>query len=103
MAPNICDLCNSIPFEQLPLEEDPSYPHQPSLAALHISTAECSLYKMILTAIDEVKTSIKNEKRGLEGGKMAIFSPERDSAGAHQTALISAVIPSDAKFPMRVK
>jgi hypothetical protein len=45
-----CDLCQGIPFQNLPSEEEDALPHQPSLDALEISAEACSICKLILWA-----------------------------------------------------
>jgi hypothetical protein len=94
MAVNICDLCHSIPFEQLPSEEDPGYPHQPSLDALQASAEKCQLCKMILAAVDEVQKSLDNERRGVKEDRFFIAAPEKDSSGAHQITNFGLTTPS---------
>jgi hypothetical protein len=42
-----CDLCQNIPFEQLPSEEEDALPHQPSLDALELSAKTCSVCELI--------------------------------------------------------
>jgi hypothetical protein len=94
MAVDICDLCNSIPFEQLQSEEDSSYPHQPSLAALQSSAEKCRLCKMILAAVDEVQKSVDSERRGVEADGFLMVSPKKDSRGASQSTIFWQYTPS---------
>jgi hypothetical protein len=42
-----CALCQKIPFDKLPSEEEDALPHQPSLDALEASATSCSLCKLI--------------------------------------------------------
>jgi hypothetical protein len=92
-ARDICDLCNSIPFEQLPSEEDPGYPHQPSLAALEISAAKCLLCKMILEAVDEVRRSIHNEMRGIKESRYVMTYPKDKRTGVRRTVYLGQAVP----------
>jgi hypothetical protein len=57
------DLCTTIPFEQLPSEEDPGYPHQPSLDAFVASATKCYLCRLILDAVNESRDEIDNEQK----------------------------------------
>jgi hypothetical protein len=93
MAVDICDLCDSIPFEQLPSEEDSGYPHQPSLAALQSSAEKCRLCKMILAAVDGVQKSVDNERRKVEVDGFLMVSPKKDSRGASQSTIFGNTPP----------
>jgi len=90
---DICDLCNSIPFEQLPSEEDPGYPHQPSLAALEISAAKCLLCKMILEAVDEVRKSIDSEMRKVQESRYIMTYPKDKRTGVRRTVYLGEAVP----------
>lgn len=59
-----CSSCKEIPFHNLPSEDEPAFPHQPSLAALESSAKTCHLCKLILLAAGELTLILKNERDG---------------------------------------
>lgn len=59
-----CKICKEIPFHNLPSEDEPALPHQPSLAALESSAERCYLCKLILLAAGELIFILKNERAG---------------------------------------
>jgi len=58
-----CKICKDIPFHNLPSEDEPALPHQPTLAALESSADTCYFCKLILLIAGEL-TFIKNERDG---------------------------------------
>ena len=54
----ICRYCEAIQFADLPSEDEPGFPHQPSLQALKKSAASCALCALILDAVSEIRKSI---------------------------------------------
>jgi hypothetical protein len=69
MSPTCCAICRNIPFTDLPSEEEPAIPHQPSLRALRASADSCALCALILQAALEVRRNVENyhSGRGLGG------------------------------------
>ncbi|CZR69572.1 uncharacterized protein PAC_19472 [Phialocephala subalpina] len=51
----LCDTCTAIPFDKLPNEEDPAYPHKQGLSDLEESSKVCKLCKLILSAIQDAQ------------------------------------------------
>lgn len=76
----LCKYCTAIPFADLPSEERPALPHQPSLAALRTSATTCSLCSLILDAGSSVRTYVEIEHRGLSDGSMRSYDPSYELA-----------------------
>ncbi|RFU27144.1 hypothetical protein B7463_g9194, partial [Scytalidium lignicola] len=51
----LCNTCTAIPFDKLPHEEDPAYPHKQSLSDLEESSKVCKLCELILSAIEDAQ------------------------------------------------
>ncbi|PNP80891.1 hypothetical protein FNYG_05706 [Fusarium nygamai] len=49
----ICRVCQAIPFDRLPAEEEAAYPHHASLDDLRTSANKCALCALLVQAIDE--------------------------------------------------
>jgi hypothetical protein len=73
---DLCDICKAIPYDRLPSEENPGYPHQPSLDALTASATKCQLCKFILEAVDDLKKLIEDEKNGKPRNGWILFDPD---------------------------
>lgn len=54
-----CSSCKEIPFHNLPSEDEPAFPHQPSLAALESSAKTCHFCKLTLLAAGELILILK--------------------------------------------
>jgi hypothetical protein len=61
---DICSICKSIKFEELPHEEDDAVPHQPDLIALMISAQTCKLCSAVYLAASELATVLRNDRTG---------------------------------------
>lgn len=65
---NICTVCQTIPFDQLPSEEQLALPHHDSLQSLITSAAEeggnCSLCLLIALAVGDLCATLKHERDG---------------------------------------
>lgn len=72
----VCSYCKRIPWADLPGEDEPALPHQPSLRALKQSTKECVLCEFIAEAIAEVRTSIRVKHGGGSRGGHTIYDPK---------------------------
>ena len=51
----ICDTCRAIPFDRLPFEEDPGYPHKRSVQGLRDSAKTCKLCCLILDGVKDAR------------------------------------------------
>jgi hypothetical protein len=61
---DICDICKSIKFDQLPSEEEPAIPHQPDIDSLRESIGNCPICRVIFLAAGKLSTIIHNERTG---------------------------------------
>ena len=52
----ICGLCQNIPWDRLPSEEEPALSHSPSLDALNLSAQSCALCSMLSLALVDLDT-----------------------------------------------
>jgi hypothetical protein len=73
---DICKFCEAIPFANLPSEDEPGFPHQPSVQALKTSAARCALCSLLLDAVLEVRKSIDVKYKGGSRGGFTEYSPE---------------------------
>lgn len=71
----LCSYCKKIPWANLPGEDEPGFPHQPSLTALKRSIGECVLCEFIAEAVAEVRTSIRVKHGGGSRGGNIVFDP----------------------------
>ncbi|EHK25914.1 uncharacterized protein TRIVIDRAFT_79618 [Trichoderma virens Gv29-8] len=60
-ARSICATCKSIPFDRLPSEEEPAYPHHESLANLEASARRCRLCQLLHHSIKDLQACIDDE------------------------------------------
>jgi hypothetical protein len=60
----VCDFCKAIPFHELPSENEPGFPHQPSFRALKTSANNCSLCSLILMAANDCRKRINSNDSG---------------------------------------
>jgi hypothetical protein len=67
----ICQYCKAIAFEDLPSEDEPGFPHQPSLDALKKSAVRCPLCALILGAASEVRKRVDFRYKGGTSGLVA--------------------------------
>lgn len=65
---HICQYCKAIRFADLPGEDEPGFPHQPSLKALKGSANQCALCALILGAAYEVRKSVDLRHKGIGRG-----------------------------------
>jgi hypothetical protein len=72
-----CAICKAIPFANLPFEDEPAIPHQPSLQALRASAASCTLCGLILQAAILVREAVERDYngKGLGEGFIDYFFP----------------------------
>ncbi|KAJ5087745.1 HET-domain-containing protein [Penicillium angulare] len=56
--------CNKIKFKDLPSEDEPGVPHQPSFAALKKSAETCQLCHLLRKALDMIRDEIREEHNG---------------------------------------
>lgn len=78
----ICQFCKAIPFVDLPSEDEPALPHQPSLGALKASAGSCTLCHLILRAAIEVRKEIDNTHKGLKAHAWnELYSQNTTSSG----------------------
>jgi len=61
-----CAQCQAIPFATLPCEDEPGYPHYPSLQALKESAKICMLCRLILAGVHQTRDEIDREHKGKE-------------------------------------
>ena len=102
----ICSICKAIPFRNLPSEDEPGYPHQPSLQALRASAKGCHLCRLILFAVDENKDLINNDHRGIpcNNGAWKQFDPGRTVAPGRtrfEVTVLGAYLPGSNKISGR--
>jgi hypothetical protein len=60
---SICKYCQAVPFLKLPSEDEPGFPHRPSLASLKASAATCPLCFLLLNSVYLVRDNIENDQR----------------------------------------
>jgi len=70
---SLCNICKNIPYSKLPSEDELAYPHQPSLQALAISAQSCKFCKFIQDAVNELKKTFEDEKKGETVGRFILF------------------------------
>jgi hypothetical protein len=91
----ICAVCRNIPFAKLPAEDEPAYPHQPSLEALAASAAQCQLCGFIQEAIAQLRTEIDNERNKRQAPRFTMFSSADKDTGLQSQLFFGPALPAD--------
>lgn len=60
LSPSVCDVCQTIPFDILPTENDAALPHH-TWQELQSSAASCSLCRVVLWAVEKLRAVIITE------------------------------------------
>lgn len=79
---SICNVCRSIPFDQLPSEDEAAYPHQPSIVVLEESAKTCPLCALLLRSVRELE-DCGEHKQG-EGQFLGGVAVEAWEGGSNQ-------------------
>ncbi|PKY04370.1 HET-domain-containing protein [Aspergillus campestris IBT 28561] len=71
---NLCTYCSNIDFKNLPAEEEPAVPHQPSLEALKASAESCQLCHLLCKVVNIIRSDIRGEQNGRLPKTAGVFS-----------------------------